>query len=118
MGHALRKAVSVIAAEHGRELAEIADEAGVQLFKSSSLKTALDLNWDNPLERQNALSIILNSLDSVEEWLQSQSDCENFDMAQETLDVARVIEAQNVTLDSLLSSDSKPRGSPRPSHFY
>jgi hypothetical protein len=108
----------VIAAEQGRELAEIADEAGVQFFKSSSLKTALDLNWDNPLERQNALSIILNSLDSVEEWLQSQSDCENFDMAQETLDVARVIEAQNVTLDSLLSSDSKPRGSPRPSHFY
>ena len=85
--------MSVIAAEQGRELAEIADEAGVQFFKSSSLKTALDLNWDNPLERQNALSIILNSLDSVEEWLQSQSDCENFEMAQETLDVARVIEA-------------------------
>ena len=56
----------MIAAEQGRELAEIADEAGVQLFKSSSLKTALDLNWHNPLERRNALSIILNSLDSVE----------------------------------------------------
>jgi Transposase domain (DUF772)/Transposase DDE domain len=99
LGHALRKAVSVIAVEQGRELTEIADEAGAQFFKSSSLKTALDLNWDNPLERQNALSIILNSLDSVEEWLKSQSNCNNFELAQETLDVARVIEAQNVTLD-------------------
>jgi Transposase DDE domain len=89
----------VIAVEQGRELTEIADEAGAQFFKSSSLKTALDLNWDNPLERQNALSIILNSLDSVEEWLKSQSNCNNFELAQETLDVARVIEAQNVTLD-------------------
>src|SRR4029079_11220071 len=47
LGHALRKAVSVIAAEQGRELAEIAEEAGAPFFKSSSLKTALDLNWDN-----------------------------------------------------------------------
>ena len=100
LGHALRKAVSVIAAVQGREPAEIADEVGAPILNSSSLKTALDLNWDNPRERQNALLIILNSLDSVEEWMQSQSDCDEFEVAQHTLDVARVIESQNVTLDS------------------
>ncbi|MEG5014314.1 hypothetical protein QUB19_29640, partial [Microcoleus sp. B4-C5] len=85
LGHALRKAVSVIAAVQGREPAEIASEAGAPILNSSSLKTALDLNWDNPVERQNALSIILNSLASVEEWMQSQSNCDEFEAAQDTL---------------------------------
>lgn len=100
LGHALRKAVSVIAAGQGRESAEIAELAGAPILNSSSLKTALDLNWDEPGERQNALSIILNSLDSVEKWMQSQSGCDGFEVAKETLDVARVIESQNVTFDS------------------
>ena len=100
LGHALRKAVSVIARQQGRGLTEMADEAGAPILKSSSLKTALDLNWDDPIERQNALSIILNSLDSVEEWMQGQSDCDEIEVAQETLDIARFIESQNVTLDS------------------
>ncbi|MEG4048074.1 IS1182 family transposase [Microcoleus sp. Pol17_C1] len=100
LGHALRKAVSMIAAVQGREPAEIALEAGAPILNSSSLKTALDLNWDNPVERQNALLIILSSLNSVEEWMQSQSDCDEFEVVQETLDVARVIESQNVTFDS------------------
>jgi hypothetical protein len=84
----------------GREPAEIALEAGAPILNSSSLKTALDLNWDNPVERQNALLVILNSLNSVEEWMQSQPARDEFEVAQETLDVARVIESQNVTLDS------------------
>ncbi|MEG4912677.1 IS1182 family transposase [Microcoleus sp. B7-D4] len=100
LGHALRKAVSVIARQQGRGLTEMADEVGAPILKSSSLKTALDLNWDDPIERQNALSIILNSLDSVEEWMQCQSDCDEIEVAQETLDIARFIESQNVTLDS------------------
>jgi hypothetical protein len=100
LGHALRKAVSVIAAVQGRESAEIAELTGAPILNSSSLKTALDLNWDDPGERQNALSIILKSLCSVEQWMQSQSDCDEFEVAKETLDVARVIESQNVTFDS------------------
>jgi hypothetical protein len=66
LGHALRKAVSVIAAGQGQHPAEIAELAGAPVLNSSSLKTALDLNWDEPGERQNALLIILNSLFSVE----------------------------------------------------
>ncbi|MEG4961794.1 MULTISPECIES: hypothetical protein [unclassified Microcoleus] len=44
----MRKAVSAIArAGQGRELAEIAESAGAPILNSSSLKTALDLNWDD-----------------------------------------------------------------------
>ncbi|MEG4964981.1 hypothetical protein QUA78_32630, partial [Microcoleus sp. K4-B3] len=85
LGHALRKAVSAIArAVQGRELAEIASEVGAPILNSSSLKTAYNLNWDNPVERQNALSIILNNLASVVEWMQSQSNCDEFEAAQDT----------------------------------
>jgi signal transduction histidine kinase len=106
LGHALRKAVSVIAAQQGRGLAEIAHELGTSIVSGSSLKTALDLDWDDPRERQNALSIILSSLNSVEEGMQSQSEHDEFEVTQSTLVVARVIESQKVTLDSLLSSYS------------
>jgi hypothetical protein len=64
---AVRKAVSVIAAgQGGRQPAEIAELAGAPILNSSSLKTVLDLNRDEPGEHQNALLIILNSLFSVE----------------------------------------------------
>lgn len=42
LGHALRKAVRVIAAAQRREPAEIAGSAGASILNSSSLKTALD----------------------------------------------------------------------------
>ncbi len=51
LGHALRKALSVIARQQGRGLADVASEAGATLVSGSSLKAALDLDWDNPTER-------------------------------------------------------------------
>ena len=46
LGHALRKAVGVIARQQGRELPAVANEVGVPLVSGSSLKAALDLDWD------------------------------------------------------------------------
>src|SRR3989442_9438585 len=46
LGHALRKALGVIARQQGRGLTEIAEEAGAGLLGGSSLKAALDLDWD------------------------------------------------------------------------
>lgn len=54
LGPALRKALSIIALQQGRGLTEIAHEAGANFVNSSSLKAALDLNWDDPAESQNA----------------------------------------------------------------
>src|SRR5437588_12886854 len=41
LGHALRKALGVIARQQGRGLAEVANEAGASLLSGSSLKAAL-----------------------------------------------------------------------------
>jgi Transposase domain (DUF772) len=49
VGHALNKVMRVIADQQGRELAEVAQEAGAELVCSTSLKAALDRDWDQQL---------------------------------------------------------------------
>ncbi len=65
-GYAVHRLTAAMRAAAGTRFFASAPEAGAPILNSSSLKTALDLNWHNPVERQNALLIILNSLDSVE----------------------------------------------------
>jgi hypothetical protein len=69
LGHALRKALGVIARQQGRELAAVATEAGAALVCHSSLKAALDREWDDPTAREAALAVVLTALDAVEHWL-------------------------------------------------
>ena len=69
VGHALRKALRVIARQQGRELAAVAAEAGAPLVAATSLKAALDLDWDDPQARATALVRVLDALDTVEMWL-------------------------------------------------
>jgi hypothetical protein len=60
MGRALRKAPGVIAAaqEWGQAAATavVAAQAGVPQLAASSLKAALDLGWDDPAARDQALA--------------------------------------------------------------
>jgi hypothetical protein len=73
LGHALRKAVGVIARQQGRGLAEVAaQEAGAavpMVDGTRSLKAALECDWDDPNERALALWRVIEALDSVEEYL-------------------------------------------------
>ena len=66
LGHALKKALGVIARQQGRELTEIASEMEADLVAGSSLKAALDLNWDDPNEKNLALGMVLGALHQVE----------------------------------------------------
>jgi hypothetical protein len=70
MGHALRKALGVIAAAQGwgqaAGTAVIAEQAGVPQLAASSLKAALDLDWDDPAARDQALAQVLGFLDQVQ----------------------------------------------------
>ncbi|MGD0685213.1 MAG: IS1182 family transposase [Streptosporangiaceae bacterium] len=70
MGHALRKALGVIAVAQGRGQAAgtaiVAAQAGVPELGASSLKAALDRDWDDPAARDLALGEVLGFLDQVE----------------------------------------------------
>ena len=70
MGHALRKALGVIAVSQGwgqaAGTAVVAAQAGVGQLAASSLKAALDRDWDDPAARDAALAEVLGLLDQVE----------------------------------------------------
>ena len=77
MGHALRKALGVIAVLQGRGQAAgtamVAAQAGVPQLAASSLKAALDADWDDLAARDHALAEVLGLLDRVDAFAAGQA---------------------------------------------
>jgi Transposase DDE domain/Transposase domain (DUF772) len=95
LGHALRKALGVIARQQGRGLAELAAEARVPLVSGEqSLKAALDCDWDDPAARRSALTQVLTALTTVEAWLEQQPAVP--EGAQAAVAVAEAVREQDV----------------------
>jgi DDE family transposase/transposase-like protein DUF772 len=99
MGHALRKALGVIAVLQGRGQAAgtavVAAQAGVPHLAASSLKAALDADWDDPAGREAALAGVLGLLDQVEAFTAGQyGDA----AAAAAVAVARQVRDQDVDL--------------------
>jgi transposase len=95
LGHALKKALSVICRQQGRGLAEVAAEAGAEVLAGSSLKAALDCDWDDPGERAVALLRVLGALEAVEEYLQSGGFSESAE-ATRSIETARRLRDQDI----------------------
>jgi Transposase DDE domain/Transposase domain (DUF772) len=99
MGHALRKALGVIAAGQGwgqaTGTAIMAAQAGVPQLAASSLKAALDRDWDDPAARDDALAAVLGLLDQVEAFTASQFGDQS---AATAVAVARQVRDQDVDL--------------------
>ena len=97
MGHALRKALGVIAVSQGRGQAAgipaVAAQAGVSQLAASSLKAALDRDWDDPAARDEALAEVLGFLGQVEACLAGQA---GGDAAAAAVAVARQVRDQDV----------------------
>jgi transposase len=97
LGHALRKALGVLARQQGRGLADVATEAGAPILGGSSLKAALDLDWDDPAERTRALVAVLDALHAVEACLARTGEAGEVPAAsREALDVAQQVRTQDV----------------------
>src|SRR5436305_2989206 len=70
LGHALRKALGILARQQGWGLAAMAEAAGATLVAGPhSLKAALDRDWDDLVARSAALTEVLATLTAVEDWL-------------------------------------------------
>jgi hypothetical protein len=97
LGHALRKAVGVIARQQGRGLRAVAEEAGASRIAASSLKAALDLDWDDPSAQPQALPMILDALSAVEHGLETQPvPGETASQVAATMTVGQQVQAQDV----------------------
>src|SRR5437667_10846019 len=95
LGHAIRKMVSVIAAERERELADVAKEAKAELVWESSLKMELDCDWDKSGQKVQALSQVLSMLHMVEQWLQRLAQEYKLPQAEYYLNVAKQVKMQD-----------------------
>ena len=101
MGHALRKALGVIAAVQGwgqaagAGTAVMASLAGVPQLAASSLKAALDADWDDPAARDHALAEVLGLLDRVDAFVAGQVGDE---AAAAAVTAARQVRDQDIDL--------------------
>src|SRR6266487_2837379 len=98
LGHALRKALGVIARQQGRGLADVAAESGASLVGGSSLKAALDRDWDDPGERAEALGVVLAVLTTVERWLETKPEGSEEPAVQRSLTAAHQVKQQDVQI--------------------
>jgi hypothetical protein len=88
LGHALKKVLRVVADQQERELVEVAKEAEAELLCESSLKAALDRDWDQRIQKDEALGLVLNVLRAVETWVQTLQQ-EDAQLAQLSLSIAK-----------------------------
>ena len=113
VGHALKKVMRVVADQQGRELVEVAQEAGAEVVCKTSLKAALDRDWDQLGQREEALSVVLKVLQAVETWVQTLPQEEAY-LAQPPLEIAQQVKEQDVQVDeagkaSLIKGVAKDR---------
>jgi hypothetical protein len=69
IGRALSTVVTCAAKVTGRPREEIIAESKLTLSTAPSLKTALDIDWDDPQQRADALDQLLGEVDRVEQWV-------------------------------------------------
>src|SRR5205823_4626715 len=72
LGHALRKALTLVARQQDQSLAAVAVAAGAPVLGGTSLKATLDLDWTDAVARDQALAEVLAALDAVDRYLAIQ----------------------------------------------
>jgi hypothetical protein len=113
IGHALKKVLQVVAEQRAKELGEVGKEASAELVCTTSLKAALDRDWDRLTEREEALTLVLQVLQAVETWVQTLPQ-EEAELAQLPLEIAKQVRQQDVEINeqgkaSLIKGIAKDR---------
>lgn len=99
LGHAVRKAVGMLARHQGREMAELAGEVGVPILRAPSLKAALDADWDDPATLPWAVTAVLEALSTVEAYVGQQPASPARQAAEAAVTVAAQVVAQDIEPD-------------------
>lgn len=110
VGHALRKALGVIARQQGRGLADLATAVGAPVLGGPRLKAALDRDGSDPAERAAALGTVLAALETVEQWVAEHPGrpTEKTDQTEPTVEASLATAHQVVAQDVETGSDGTP----------
>lgn len=99
IGRALSAVVTCAAKAVARPRAQVIAEAGLTLIDHSSLKAALDIDWDDPAAQAAALERLLTEVDRIERWVAAQPDPTRATPA---------LQAALTALHAVLSQDLEP----------
>jgi hypothetical protein len=72
LGHAARKVVECAARELDWPKEKVCREAGIPLLLETSVKKALDVDWNETGQKARALQKLVKQLDSMRAWLKKQ----------------------------------------------
>ncbi len=100
LGHTLKKMLKLIAQQQGKSLRQIAIDLGLEICLGASIKSALDLDWDDPSQRNLALKMLLDKLEQLEQQLENQPELQENLLINANLKTAAMVKEQNVVLDS------------------
>jgi hypothetical protein len=99
LGHALKKVIQAVADQQGQEFGEVAKEAGAELMAGPSLKAALDRDWDQPRQKEEALELVLQVLSTVQAWVATLSNPEEQAVTQQGMKIAEQVRDQDVEIN-------------------
>jgi hypothetical protein len=99
LGHAAYQVIACLAELTQHEVAHVMEQIGLSLFEASSLKAALDINWDDAEHKQQALQRLCDELDALQNWIGEHVPVE---LKQPPL--AAAVE----TLQTLMAQDLEP----------
>src|SRR5215469_15100571 len=97
IGHALKKALRLVAKQRGETVAAVGQEAGAEVVCGPSLKATLDRDWDQVGQREEALELVVQVLQAIESWVQTLEQEERV-LAEPALDTAKSVKEQDVQL--------------------
>jgi hypothetical protein len=72
IGRAAMHVVRTAAERLGKPFAEVARDAGIPVVAATSIKTGLDLDWDNPKARKIGLEKLLGQIRALGAWLEQE----------------------------------------------
>ncbi len=72
LGHAARKLVECAAVIVERDYNDVCRLAGIPLLLQSSIKAGLDINWNDPEQRDEALNVLVQQVTSLSDWLEKK----------------------------------------------
>jgi Transposase DDE domain/Transposase domain (DUF772) len=99
LGRALREVLKTVADRLSLSVEEAAERVGVKLVTGTSIKAALDLDWDDPAQKKTGLNRLLDEVRAVEKFLETE--------LREELDRPPLRE-QWQTVQQVIAQDTEP----------
>jgi Transposase DDE domain len=76
LGHAARKVVECVADLVGKPFRQVCVSAGIPVLTAPSIKQGLDCEWSDPEQKAEALTRLVEQLESLQQWIQRRLSAE------------------------------------------